>query len=264
MKITTQCKICISDGKTTHENNRYDIAINDSDVYEFECSFGHGNKFVLSNLKFETLFQSGVNALADGYYREASTSFYVGLERFFEFMIFASLVNENKVSSIEEFDKYFKFMSNQSERQLGAFYAMFYPVSEILFDNIYKKNIIELRNKIIHKGYIPTEDEVLQFGENIKSIIDTIWNNYQGTDFETNGINKAWALIKKKLLLNNGIDQLYGEGFYLEKSVTSKVWHKDPPTLRQAVRTLKTLKKIHLNLPITEKDKEEIRKCWNI
>ena len=39
----------------------------------------------MNNLKFELLFELGINALIDGYPREAVSSFASALERFYEF-----------------------------------------------------------------------------------------------------------------------------------------------------------------------------------
>jgi len=53
--------------------------------YEVKCEVGHVSLVNLDNLKFELLFELGINAHVDGYAREAVTSFASSLERFQEF-----------------------------------------------------------------------------------------------------------------------------------------------------------------------------------
>ena len=57
----------------------------DDGRYEVRCQAGHLNTVFLDNVKFELLFEMGLNALIDGYPREAVSSFASSLERFYEF-----------------------------------------------------------------------------------------------------------------------------------------------------------------------------------
>lgn len=143
-----------------------------ADYYEgakatVKCSRGHESVLILQSQKFEVLLESGVTAYLDGYTLEASSSFSAALERFFEFCIrvFCKKANIDE----DEFEKSFKQMAHQSERQLGAFLYLFlvnighsYKISE---------KIVKFRNKIIHKGYIPTPSEVEKFAEWVYSEI---------------------------------------------------------------------------------------------
>lgn len=67
------------------------------------------------------LSQIGANAIIDGYYREAVSSFSASLERFYEFSVHVLMRHFGKNS--QQFKSAWRPISNQSERQLGAFVA---------------------------------------------------------------------------------------------------------------------------------------------
>lgn len=83
-------------------------------VYTIRCPKGHQGVIVLKKLNFELLFDLGINAIGDGYYREAVASITSALERFYEFFI--KTVWHAQGLSFEIIDKNWKSMSNQSER----------------------------------------------------------------------------------------------------------------------------------------------------
>lgn len=148
-----------------------------TDYYEealafIKCSRGHKSAILLQSQKFEILLESAANALIEGYTLEAASSLSSAYERFFEFAInvFCKKSNVSK----ESIDEMFKQVSKQSERQIGAFLFLHLFV----FGKHYtlNKKIPELRNKIIHQGYIPTPDEVIKLGELIYQEIVTITN----------------------------------------------------------------------------------------
>lgn len=136
------------------------------DFYEnatanFTCRHGHKLSIVLQNHKFELLLESAANALIEGYTLEAASSLSAAYERFFEFAINVYCkkykIEKNQLEAI------FKQVSRQSERQIGAFLFLHL----LVFGNahILNQEIPPLRNKIIHRGYIPTPSEVKKFGE---------------------------------------------------------------------------------------------------
>ncbi|BDY04582.1 hypothetical protein F0521_16230 [Ferrimonas sp. YFM] len=72
-------------------------------------------------------------------------------------------------------------MANQSERQLGAYingYFTKYGEPPALLNN----QKASFRNKVIHKGYIPTVKEALAFGENVHSIIMEVVGRIEETE----------------------------------------------------------------------------------
>lgn len=160
MKIFTMCMECQKElGHTSFEPI---IA----DYYEealalIECSRGHKSAILLQSQKFEVLLESAANALIEGYTLEAASSLSSAYERFFEFAInvFCKKSNIPK-KALEET---FKQVAKQSERQIGGF--LFLYLLEFGTHYTLNKKIPELRNRIIHQGYIPTPDEVISLGE---------------------------------------------------------------------------------------------------
>lgn len=145
--------------------------VNNTGIYEVNCSKGHKSQTIIINIDFEILFEYGINAIADGYYREAISSITSSMERYFEFFIKTIL----RASQIEfaTIDKVWRNVSNQSERQLGA-YVMLYTQTfgeEPLLLSSNKE--VPFRNSVIHKGYIPTKVEATDFGNSAMQIIET-------------------------------------------------------------------------------------------
>lgn len=135
----------------------------DDGVAHMVCPNGHKSAVVLQSHKFEALLESGANALIDGYTLEAASSFAAAYERFLEYCInvFCKKMGVDKA----EMDKTFKEVARQSERQLGAFLFLYMLVFKRHYPVNYKR--VEVRNRIIHQGYIPTPDEVTIFGSMI-------------------------------------------------------------------------------------------------
>lgn len=128
-----------------------------------KCSRGHQSAYVLQSQKFEVLMESGANALSAGFTLEACASFAAALERLYEFALRVFIVQKGLPD--ESYAAMFKEMSRQSERQLGAFMALYL----IEVGQPYKPNakITEFRNSVIHKGQIPTPEEANAFCSNV-------------------------------------------------------------------------------------------------
>ena len=93
--------------------------ISDSGEYEVECGKGHMSTVLLDNVKFELLFEMGLNAILDGYPREAVSSFTSALERFYEF--YWRVVMEHAGIQKDQANASWKRLSKFSERQVGAY-----------------------------------------------------------------------------------------------------------------------------------------------
>jgi len=135
----------------------------DEPVAIIECSRGHKSAFMLQSQKFEILLESAANALLEGYTLEAASTLSSAYERFFEFAINV-LCSKQNVNG-EELKRTFKYVSRQSERQTGAFLFLYlFEFGETYEIN---KKLIEFRNQVVHKGYIPTPKEVESFGDRV-------------------------------------------------------------------------------------------------
>jgi len=201
MKLSHYCPVCSEVNSITKEDgSSYDsvtellvIPLQDSPIYEVTCPLGHVSRIILQNQRYELLFQSGVNALLDGYYREAVSSIYVAVERFYEYSI--RILSMPFLIEAEEssFSKTWSTMSKQTERQIGAFYMLFlcvYQRPPILFDTKFLKkhglsleiegnDPINFRNRVIHQGYIPSYKQALIFGEAVNFYICELLLEYR-------------------------------------------------------------------------------------
>ncbi|EPB5649115.1 hypothetical protein ACRQKW_000682 [Citrobacter braakii] len=135
-----------------------------------ECSRGHKSALMLQSQKFEVLMESGSEALLSGFTLEACASFSSALERVYEFAIKVFILNRGV--SKEIFTKMFKEMSRQSERQLGAFMALY--LTEVGKVYVPDQNVTKFRNGVIHKGEIPTESDAREYCSKVYSIIRTL------------------------------------------------------------------------------------------
>jgi hypothetical protein len=135
--------------------------VQDDGIYRTKCPNDHPLLVVLGNLPFELLFESGLEALVDGYFRESISSFASALERLYEFSIRVQLTScSTSNASIETM---WKSVAMQSERQLGMYIALRTSLDGSpppLLD----QKLTKLRNAVIHKGYFSSSQEATEFG----------------------------------------------------------------------------------------------------
>lgn len=169
MKLLIPCGECLGEGKISTGSIRIE-EIRDDGIYEVICSEGHTSKTVLREQKFQILFEIGAHAIIDGYYREAISSFTSSLERFHEFCI-KFFCQKNGIEG-EAYQKIWKNVSKQSERQLGAFIFLWTTEFKISPDILHQDNV-SFRNRVIHNGYIPNKEEAIKYGTSILKLIQT-------------------------------------------------------------------------------------------
>jgi len=160
MKISLPCMECFRElGYPSLEFINADYY--DDMVAHIRCKRGHTSSVVLQSQKFEVLLESATNALIEDYTTEAVFAFYSAYERFLEFCI-RVICDKREVEKLE-FEENFKQIARQSERQLGGFLILHL----IEFGKNYKiqNKITDLRNKVVHKGHIPTPEEAREFAE---------------------------------------------------------------------------------------------------
>lgn len=167
MRLVIPCMMCLQElGRPSGEFAR--VEFKDDGCYEITCSSGHTAVTVLQQQKFEVLFDIGANAILDGYYREAVSSFTSSLERFYEFAV--RILLEKFTGSDELFQVAWRTVSSQSERQLGAFIflwaAQFKEAASLL-----PQGVITFRNEVIHKGKIPSKDEAIKYGNSVLTVL---------------------------------------------------------------------------------------------
>lgn len=176
------CSKCSMEGREKDKNKKvpfvpsypyweYPLIELDSwdNYYEFICSKGHKNRFFLQVELYELLFQQATYCINDGYYREAIGTFNTAVERFMEFSIEMLFTMETQGGV--DFTEFWNLIKRQSERQIGAFYLLwskhFKNKPYILEDAkvINNKTYKQIRNEVIHQGYIASKEEAIAFGE---------------------------------------------------------------------------------------------------
>lgn len=189
MKLRIYCPICMAETGLA-PSALYVEPVNNGH-YDVSCPKGHHIVMSIGYHSFQLLFEIGINAIIDGYYREAISSFTASYERFLEFFVkLVSLSQEIKEADLE---KCWKNVSNQSERQLGA-YIFLYLHTYKRPPEILSTNDVKLRNMVIHKGHIPTKIECLSYGNAVLSLlrnnISELWSSHN-TEL-IGSIKKRW------------------------------------------------------------------------
>lgn len=177
MRIPVSCSECslqIASGESGIFYSRMCSVRNDG-VYEFECPYGHRTTTVLRTPKHEVLYTIGANAYLDGYLRDAIVSFAAALERYYEFAF--RVVARHKKIKKDDLDRTWNVISKQSERQFGAFIAVWLmethePYSSFTLDKINKK--ASFRNDVVHNGRIPTLKECESYGQYVLDVVAPI------------------------------------------------------------------------------------------
>lgn len=144
------------------------VHVQDHNLYRTNCPEGHPLVAILEHHPFELLFESGLEALVDGYFRESISSFAAALERLYEFSIRVQLTAVGVASG--ELEKMWKSVGVQSERQLGMYIGV-RTLKEGRQPPTLSQSLANFRNSVIHKGYFPSADEALMFGEAVFKLI---------------------------------------------------------------------------------------------
>jgi hypothetical protein len=256
MKLVLHCRDCTEihgpmEGGVVPENREVMfVELRDDGLYDVTCSQGHRNILALSNLKFEVLFQSGAMALLDGYVREAVSSIAAALERFYEFYIRVMLLKHDIPP--QDLERTWKMVSSQSERQVGAFFFMYLLENKRAVSFIPDK-YVKFRNDVIHKGYIPTSEEVISYGEQVLTFIFSISKELNAgsnefvrrmLDLDSGKIAEKYRGLPYSKRLSSTIINLsmHARGFDLIFNSNPNVDPRDPfgkTTFRQALDDLR-------------------------
>lgn len=177
MRAISPCVTCMKEASeklaTTGESTpvRFPYAeMDDNGIVYLTCDKGHSTAAVHRSRKHQFLFESGCHALLDHYTNEAVSTFSAALERAYEFFLRVAYRKLGLPSSL--LDESWKHVIAQSERQFGAFVFLFPAIAGESFE--LPQNIPQLRNKVIHRGYIARFDEVEKYAEAIFALIRRI------------------------------------------------------------------------------------------
>jgi hypothetical protein len=171
MRFPIACTDCVTEKGTVTREDFAHVAYNDDGRYELTCSKGHNTVIILQQQKFELLFEIGAYAITDGYFREGVSSFTSSLERFYEFFIKAALFQ--KGIGLDVIEPSWKIVAKQSERQLGAF-VFLYTQEFGKPPEVLPEKYVQIRNDVIHRGKIPSLEQVLEYGQVVMDLIRPI------------------------------------------------------------------------------------------
>ncbi|ULH16814.1 hypothetical protein MF271_09700 [Deinococcus sp. KNUC1210] len=154
----------------------------DSGIHDLTCP-NCQQRWVLFIRKhrFEMLFDLGTRALLMGFAREAVSNFASALERCFEFYLKAALLeraaseHRDLTTVSRELDATWKLLISQSERQLGAFAAVYFSRQGQAPDFLTPQSLqADFRNRVIHRGYLPREEEVDAYAARLFAIMNRL------------------------------------------------------------------------------------------
>lgn len=171
MRLLIGCNQCssarLNAGQPTDDLPRYLLDLSGDGVYVDKRREGHTIRLVLQNLQHELLFESGVMALLSGFHLQAVSSIATALERFFEFAIRVFLIHTE--ASPANVDTAWKMIAASSERQYGAFLLLYLATMKKSYDRENRK-MVEIRNRVVHRGEIPTPEMARDFAKYVYEI----------------------------------------------------------------------------------------------
>lgn len=135
-------------------------------VYRLICDKGHETVAVQQSPKFEIIFDMACTSLRYEDYAAAVKHCVTAIERFHEFYVQCVWFSSNReLENLEKsYGEYWKRVKQQSERQLGTFYSLFYnKYNDMRYDITDKMS--SFRNNVVHKGYICTKKEAYDYLE---------------------------------------------------------------------------------------------------
>lgn len=150
------------------------VPLSDTDIYQYVCPDGSRTVKTIQNPRFEILTELALLKFNNSIFENSVTRFSSALERFFEFLTVYYL-------RLEGFDdlettKILKKIK-LSERLRGSFELV---TSLMKLKNNYLfpetpdlDNLSQLRNKVVHGGYLPTVSESRQHGTAISEFLAT-------------------------------------------------------------------------------------------
>jgi hypothetical protein len=194
----------------------FTVIFREDGLYTGKCPKGHDLFLATQTLHHEMLFEIGLNAVVDGYYREAVSSFAASVERFFEFALRVLMSNHKTPPTV--INDAWRRVASQSERQYGAYLLLYVATfGELL--TVLSQTIIELRNEVIHKGKLPEKGAVLKFG---KAGYDVIQNGMRKLRADCIAdVNKALGEHVHKITVKMG--DRYPRGFQVTQTALNVI-----------------------------------------
>ncbi|WP_066860637.1 hypothetical protein [Sphingobium sp. TCM1] len=169
MKLEFHCWKCPKDAP----GRRITAAFSEQGYYSFRCAHGHVHDIVTGTMLFELLAETGMQAIVDGYFRDAIASFMASYERTLQFYI--DVVSRAKDIDPATADATWKHVSSQSERQLGMYIGL-YQLENNAVPPLLAQKHVNLRNRVVHQGYLPSEEDAVLFAQAVVDLLQPLLN----------------------------------------------------------------------------------------
>lgn len=169
------------------------------------CPIGHKTVVRITHNLCDILYSSAVLAFVKDCLSESVMSFAASMERAYEMYTKVTLYSEGL--TYEQIDSFWKELSKQSERQYGAFCSQYLKT----FKEPWRanQNLIEFRNKVVHKGYIASSREVTEYAkyvtDSLYTILKHLHSNYdkESTDYYFYETLKTKEKVKQLRIKHN-------------------------------------------------------------
>lgn len=171
MRLGFVCTACVFASADPDGVELHYLPISATGLYRFTCQHGHTNIMVVQQMLFEVLAETAVQAILDGYFRDAVSSFSASLERFYQHYVEVVLLA--KLGSGAAIEATWKHVARQSERQLGMFYALFAHENGAS-PPVLAERFLKLRNDVVHSGHIPVEAEAIAYGQAVVDLVQPL------------------------------------------------------------------------------------------
>lgn len=214
MRIPLFCPVCTMNAPMASGDILQAAAapITDSGAYFVRCEAGHELSVILQLHRFQALAEIALQAIIDGYYREAVTSFAASMERVFEFYIACVWISQGVAMTDRQ--QRWKMVAASSERQIGLFIGVYCAQTGASPVLISQKQT-EFRNEVVHKGRIPSENQAVDYGQAVANVVLPLLAELQGKHAEaitviTNARNVlAMKDIKQGIPVSLGIGAIF-------------------------------------------------------
>lgn len=192
LRVPVSCMQCQQERGMPNVDTLATALIPDDNMVWVQCPEGHQTLLAVQQTRFELLSGLAVAAIADGYHREAVTSFNGSLERLYEFYWRASA--RQRGIPDDTVRRVWQAMRKQSERQLGAFMATW------LADTgghpaLLRDSDVSTRNAVVHNGKFPTREEAIRFGQAVADVVSPVLARLGTADMEPT----VWKLTHEHL-----------------------------------------------------------------
>jgi hypothetical protein len=163
-------------------------------LYELRCPKGDKAIVQLGNPKHEILFQMGAYSLLDGIYRDAISTFGSSLEEFWEFSLQVIAAS----CGVEPLPLP-RVRGGRRARFETAWRDVLETEPAVLTAEEY-----EIRNRVMHEGYVPTEEEAFDFGNRILVRVSPAMQTLRWSLQQAFGVASAAIIAEARSRLNLG------------------------------------------------------------